>query len=103
MAKPKDAWREMAFAKGYGAVSTGKGPQIRFALTRGFVVGGYFMDDLPRVALADSLTLGYYRSPPSGVLIQRLRRMFFEVKANHQEITQLQFLLTRFKSVVDPR
>ena len=38
----------------------------------------------PRAALADSLDLGYYRSPLRGIIL-RLRRRLFAVKANQEE------------------
>ena len=53
----------------------------------------------PRTALAGSLVLGYSLSPPSGVLIQRLRD-FFEAPANRCQIIQMQFFRNRYNGAV---
>jgi hypothetical protein len=44
-------------------------PHIRLALPRGFANGGGFRALLPRAVLADSLALGYYLSPLSGLSV----------------------------------
>ena len=58
-----------------GRARAWEGPQIRFALSRGFVIGGwYFLAANPGQRSQTRLpwaTIGH----PSGVLIQRLRRM----------------------------
>jgi hypothetical protein len=45
-------------------------PQIRCALSRNFAVSGLILlDRKPRAALEDSLALGYYRPPCSGLSV----------------------------------
>ncbi len=45
-------------------------PQINFALSRDFAISGRIFTTLPRVALADSLTLGYKYAAPNGAFNQ---------------------------------
>jgi hypothetical protein len=45
-------------------------PQITFALSRGFAVGGtIYPHSSPKAALKDSLALGYKYAAPLGLLI----------------------------------